>query len=72
MIQLSIIFILISYGASQDDIIAVKEIDVNLYLGDWYEIATSRLVHKLFERDGFCVRATYSLNPDGKIKVYNY
>ena len=47
---------------------AVKPFDVNRYLGKWYEIA--RLDFK-YERDLNNTTATYSLNDDGSIKVFN-
>lgn len=43
-------------------------IDLNKYLGKWYEIA--RFDHS-FERDMQRVSAEYILMPDGKIKVIN-
>ena len=46
----------------------VKELDLNRYLGTWYEIA--RFPHS-FEKDLVGVTATYSLRPDGKIEVLN-
>lgn len=46
----------------------VKELDLNRYLGKWYELA--RFDHS-FERGLVGVTATYSLRPDGKIKVVN-
>lgn len=46
----------------------VKELDINRYLGKWYEIA--RFDHS-FERGLVGVTATYSFRPDGKIKVVN-
>ncbi len=46
----------------------VKELDINRYLGTWYEIA--RFDHS-FERGLEGVTATYSLREDGKIKVVN-
>ena len=46
----------------------VKELDLNRYLGKWYEIA--RFPHS-FEKDLVGVTATYSLRDDGKIKVLN-
>jgi apolipoprotein D and lipocalin family protein len=47
---------------------AVKPFEVNKYLGTWYEIA--RMDFK-FERDLKNVTATYSMNEDGTIKVFN-
>jgi apolipoprotein D and lipocalin family protein len=46
----------------------VKELDINKYLGTWYELA--RLDHS-FERNLVGVKAEYSLREDGKIKVVN-
>lgn len=46
----------------------VKELDLNRYLGTWYEIA--RFPHS-FEKDLVGVTATYSLKPNGKIEVIN-
>ncbi|MDA3929794.1 MAG: lipocalin family protein [Prolixibacteraceae bacterium] len=46
----------------------VKELDIDRYLGQWYEI--SRFDHK-FERGLVGVTATYSYRKDGKLKVVN-
>ncbi|WP_204273606.1 lipocalin family protein [Draconibacterium mangrovi] len=46
----------------------VKELDLEKYLGTWYEIA--RYDHR-FERGMVGVTANYSMRPDGKIKVVN-
>jgi len=46
----------------------VSGVDLNRYLGKWYEVA--RFDHS-FERGLTGVTATYSLRPDGKIKVLN-
>lgn len=46
----------------------VKSLDLNRYLGDWYEIA--RFDHS-FERGISHARASYSLNDDGTIRVRN-
>lgn len=46
----------------------VNELDLNRYLGTWYEIA--RFPHS-FEKDLVGVTATYSMRDDGKIKVVN-
>ena len=46
----------------------VKTLDLNRYLGTWYEIA--RFPHS-FEKNLVGVTATYSLRDDGKIKVLN-
>lgn len=46
----------------------VKELDLNRYLGTWYEIA--RFPHS-FEKNLVGVTATYILRSDGKIEVLN-
>jgi apolipoprotein D and lipocalin family protein len=43
-------------------------IDLEQYLGKWYEIAT---LPQLFSIGAKCVTAEYSLNPDGSVKVFN-
>jgi apolipoprotein D and lipocalin family protein len=55
-------------GESTKSIPPVPALDLNRYLGTWYEIF--RLPHK-FEKDLIKVTATYSLRKDGKIKVLN-
>jgi apolipoprotein D and lipocalin family protein len=47
---------------------AVDGFEVNRYMGTWYEIA--RLDHR-FERGLNKISATYSLRPDGGVKVIN-
>ena len=51
-----------------DDIPAVDELDINRYLGTWYEII--RLDHP-FERGLENVTAAYELKEDGDIRVIN-
>jgi apolipoprotein D and lipocalin family protein len=46
----------------------VEGVDINRYLGVWYEIA--RLPHR-FEKDLVGVTATYALKPNGEIEVLN-
>lgn len=53
---------------SMIDKTVVKELDLQRYLGTWYEIA--RFDHR-FERDLVGVSANYSLREDGKIRVVN-
>lgn len=50
------------------DTSVVDELDLQRYLGTWYEIA--RYDHR-FERGLVGVTANYSMRPDGKIKVVN-
>lgn len=46
----------------------VSKVDINRYLGLWYEIA--RIDHS-FQKDCVASTAEYSLRPDGDIKVIN-
>ena len=46
----------------------VSKVDLNRYLGTWYEIAT---IPQRFQKGCTAVSATYTLRPDGKIKVLN-
>ena len=55
-------------GKRKVDASTVKQLDVQRYMGKWYEIA--RYDHR-FERGMTHVTADYSLRPDGKIKVIN-
>ncbi len=58
-------------GKGQNSMIdktVVKELDIERYLGRWYEI--SRYDHR-FERGLVGVTATYSFREDGKLKVLN-
>ncbi|MCQ2156514.1 MAG: lipocalin family protein [Bacteroidales bacterium] len=48
--------------------IPIKSLDLNRYLGTWYEIA--RFDHS-FERGMDFTQAHYSLNPNGTIRVLN-
>jgi len=57
-----------SPDSSKIDKTTVKELDLNQYLGRWYEIA--RFDHR-FERNLVGVTANYSLKEDGSLKVVN-
>lgn len=73
-LRLSLIFIILfllnctNTNSQMIDKTTVKELDLNRYLGTWYEIA--RFPHS-FEKNLVGVTATYSLRDDGKIKVLN-
>jgi len=64
--------IITSFGCKSSKIMVnnstVKNLDIEKYLGTWYEIA--RYDHR-FERNLVGVTATYSMREDGKIKVVN-
>ncbi len=55
-------------AASTSDLRVVKSVDIQRYLGPWYEIM--RLPNS-FESGLTCVMANYSLKPNGDIKVEN-
>ena len=63
-----IIFSCQTNKAGMIDKTTVKQLDLERYLGTWYEIA--RFPHS-FEKGLVGVTATYSMRPDGKIKVLN-
>lgn len=65
---LSFIFYSCSSTASKQELKTVKNVDLNKYLGTWYEIVR---LPAWFEKDCFGVSATYELRNDGKIKVLN-
>jgi apolipoprotein D and lipocalin family protein len=50
------------------DTTTVEHVDINRYIGKWYEIAR---FPNSFEKDLVGVTATYSLRGDGKINVLN-
>lgn len=50
------------------DLITVPFVDVNQYLGTWYQIARNPLP---FEDGCVCSRQVLSLTTDGKVSVYN-
>jgi lipocalin len=69
------LLILISFGlggcatmSKKPELKTVENVNIQKYLGTWYEIAT---IPAWFEKDLVGVTATYSLRPDGKIKVLN-
>lgn len=63
-----LMFFLVSCTGIPKGINPIENFDINRYLGDWYEIA--RLDHS-FERGLTNVKANYSLNSDGSVKVIN-
>lgn len=69
---LSVSFIISACGTpkelSTENIPTVDNLEIEKYLGKWYEIA--RLDHP-FERDQENVTANYSLREDGEIRVLN-
>lgn len=58
----------VACGSKNLPLETVNKVDINKYLGNWYEIA--RFEHR-FEKDCKNVNANYSLKEDGHIKVIN-
>ena len=54
--------------ASTSDIAAVRDFEPDRYMGTWYEIAR---LPQYFERDLNEVKAQYTLNSDGTVRVEN-
>jgi len=65
---LALLFILTACTGKPEGVVAVKEFELDRYLGKWYEIA--RLDHS-FERGLNNITAEYSLRGDGGVKVIN-
>ena len=63
-----VLFALYSCSSIPKGAVAVRPFDVNKYTGKWYEIA--RMDFR-FERNLNNTTATYSINPDGSVKVDN-
>lgn len=68
LIIISLIGLNTAYCLSQDSLVPVNFVDLDRYLGKWYEIA--RFDQK-FQKDCTAVSATYSLRKDGDINVKN-
>lgn len=64
----ALLFILTACTGKPEGVVAVKEFELDRYLGKWYEIA--RLDHS-FERGLDNITAEYSLREDGGVKVIN-
>lgn len=53
---------------SQNPPSVTDAIDINRYMGKWYEIASYPMS---FQKDCYCVTADYSLTDKGYVKVFN-
>lgn len=65
---LILVFLITSCSEKMIPLNTVAHVDIDKYLGKWYEIA--RLPNN-FEKGLICCTAEYSLREDGKIKVLN-
>jgi lipocalin len=68
LLILALVFVSCKSQSTMIDKSVVKDLDIEKYLGTWYELA--RYDHS-FERGLVGVTATYSMRQDGKIKVVN-
>ncbi|HEY6170704.1 MAG TPA: lipocalin family protein [Candidatus Kapabacteria bacterium] len=68
LLLLIAIMMLSSCGSDYPHLKTVDKVDVNKYMGTWYEIV--RLPNS-FEKGLECVTATYSLKENGDVKVTN-
>jgi apolipoprotein D and lipocalin family protein len=59
----------INGSASSTELQTVAFVDVNQYLGRWYQIARNPLPFEPL--DCSCAQQTLSLNPQGEVEVYN-
>ena len=66
--KLTLFFLLslvcVSFCQLCPDLASVPQVDLNKYIGKWYEIATSRIVYSTFERNCVCVNANYTIESD--------
>ena len=50
----------------------MTSLNVNSYLGLWYEMYADSYVLSTFQRGAYCAQALYGLNTNGSVSVYNY
>lgn len=60
-----------NYFFPQYPLQVVNDYNLESYLGDWFEVASSPIVHYTFERFGYGVRARYGVKENGQLSVYN-
>lgn len=52
-------------------IAVVSTLNINQYLGTWYQVYSDFFVTSTFEKNARCVKAEYHLNPNNTISVHN-
>lgn len=74
--MLASVFIILAIAATaraiQVNPDTVPELDIEKYLGLWYQMASDEFVIKAFETDAYCCTALYGDNKDGTLSVHNY
>ena len=68
--MLGVIFLLIVCNIIDCTYKAVDELDVDKYVGDWYQVYQDRF-NLIFQEKGTCSKAHYELLDDGRISVLN-
>jgi len=68
LVSAFLVIVFLGCSHSYTPLATVEKVDINAYLGTWYEIA--RYEH-FFEKGCSNVSATYTLDTDGDIKVLN-
>merc|ERR1711936_1171370 len=71
---LSFVFLFAISGICQAwwwDVKTVDKLDVDKYLGRWYEAYGSLVQKWTFQKNSFCTCANYGKRSDGKISVFN-
>lgn len=66
-----ILSVLFAAAAAAASWAPVQEVDVQQYLGHWYQAYSDLAVTATFENSSYCVTADYGLNPNGTISVWN-
>ena len=56
------VFIIYSQIESLARVPAVKELDINKYIGKWYEVYVNKLVEETIQRGSYCATAQVSHN----------
>ena len=62
------LFVILMAGTTQAETKTVNFVDLNRYLGTWYEIAS---IPQIFSKGCTCSKAQYSLRDDGDLNVIN-
>ena len=68
----SILSLLLLLFASTNSLQTVSELDVNKYIGLWYQMYADNIVYNTFEKNSFCDTAKYTIQSDGNIGLHNY
>lgn len=70
MKQMCFILLFYIFTFSVGEYQAVDELNINNYIGKWYEVYQDNF-NKLFQGDGRCSTASYSIINENKISVFN-